>query len=252
MNQTDGDARGTPDGGGQRRRLLLALAGVAVVAAASLGVFAILVWGGSSGTAAKASHVVVDRAALNDLPVTPLLTPSPTPVPTPIAAPLKGAPFHLVIDKIGVNAPVVPEGLDSNQVPVVPLDSYEVAWYTFSAQPGTGGNAVFAGHVTWGGEAVFYSLNTLAPGDAVKLKADNGDELLYTVTESFTVNPDDPNALAVMGPTSSDMVTIITCDGTRYYTGDPVYGHDYTERRVVRASLTSEHIAEAVSAASGG
>jgi hypothetical protein len=39
-----------------------------------------------------------------------------------------------------------------------------------------------------------------------------------------------------MSPTGSDVMTIITCDGTRYYTGDPVFGHDYTERRVIRAT----------------
>ena len=34
----------------------------------------------------------------------------------------------------------------------------------------------------------------------------------------------------------SAVMTIITCDGTRYYTGDPVFGHDYTERRIIRAA----------------
>ena len=58
------------------------------------------------------------------------------------------------------------------------------------------------------------------------------------VTESFTVDEDDPDGVKVMLPSPLDIVTIITCDGTRYYTGDPVFGHDYTERRVMRAART--------------
>ena len=69
----------------------------------------------------------------------------------------------MVIDSIGVNAPVVPEGLTADDVPIMPLNAYDVAWYTFTAQPGTGGNAVFAGHVTWNGLAVFYYLNEVSP-----------------------------------------------------------------------------------------
>jgi LPXTG-site transpeptidase (sortase) family protein len=147
----------------------------------------------------------------------------------------------MVIDRIGVNAPVVAKGMDANYVPVVPLNSYQVAWYTFSAQPGTGGNAVFAGHVTWSGRAVFYNLNQLAAGDLIHVKKPDGQSYTYAVTESFTVSEDDPGAPSrVMGPTASDMITIITCDGEFYYTGDPVFRGSYTNRRVIRATLSSQ------------
>jgi hypothetical protein len=43
-----------------------------------------------------------------------------------------------------------------------------------------------------------------------------------------------------MLPAPGDVLTIITCDGTRYYTGDPVFGHDYTERRVIRAERADD------------
>lgn len=178
-------------------------------------------------------------------------TPSAAPSPTP-APPLQNAPFHIVIDRIGVDAPVIPEGLDAQNVPIVPLNSYDVAWYTFSAQPGTGGNAVFAGHVTWGGPAVFYSLDQLAAGDAIKLVADTGAALTYTVKESYAVDANDPSAIDVMSPTPDDMITIITCDGTRYYTGDPIFGHAYTERRIIRAALTSRSVAAAAGQPAGG
>ena len=174
-------------------------------------------------------------------PVTPMPSPAPPPPPSP---PLANTPFRLVIDSIGVNAPVVAEGLDENQVPVVPLNSYQVVWFTFSAQPGTGGNAVFAGHVTWNGRAVFYYLSELAAGDTIRLEGDDGTTLLYTVTDSFMVDENDPNATSVMYSTgsSADEVTLISCDGSFYRTNNPVSGGDYTGRRVVRASLTSKQL----------
>jgi len=84
-------------------------------------------------------------------------TASPTPT-KPAEPPLPESGYRMVIEKIGVNAPVDVYGLDANNVPEVPLgsDAAEViAWYNFSAKPGTGSNAVFAGHVTWNGRAMF-------------------------------------------------------------------------------------------------
>jgi len=46
------------------------------------------------------------------------------------------AGFRLVIDSLGVNAPVVRLGLDPRDVPQVPNDGAKVAWYDFSAKPG--------------------------------------------------------------------------------------------------------------------
>jgi LPXTG-site transpeptidase (sortase) family protein len=169
-----------------------------------------------------------------------IIVPRATPGPLPPPPPVDSIPYEIVIPSIGVDAPVVTKGLDVNQVPVVPLNAHQVAWYNFSAQPGTGGNAVFAGHVTWSGRAVFYSLNKVVAGDQILIKKPDGQALTYTVVESFTVSEDDPSAPErVMGPTSTDMVTIITCDGDFYYTGDPVFRGSYTNRRVIRGTLTS-------------
>jgi len=54
------------------------------------------------------------------------------------------------------------------------------------------------------------------------------------------MDPNDPNALQMMYPTpNQDVVTIVTCGGSFYQTGDPVFGGDYTNRIVVRAELVS-------------
>ncbi len=170
---------------------------------------------------------------------TPAPSPSPTPAPADVPPPLRDRPFRMVIDSIGVDAGVFTYGLDENRVPQVPLNAWDVAWYDFSARPGTGGNAVFAGHVTWSGQAIFYSLDQLQRGDTVRLVGEDGAELVYTVSETFLVDPNDPAALSVMGATDADVMTIVTCGGTFFYTGDPVFRGDYTNRLIVRASLSS-------------
>jgi LPXTG-site transpeptidase (sortase) family protein len=201
---------------------------------------------GSADPLAAASRYSGDPGVIYERPIIVTPTPSPTPTAAAVAEPpFRNAPYHMVIDRIGVNAPVFTYGLDANAVPQVPLNAWDVAWYDFSSLPGGGGNAVFAGHVTWSGQAVFYNLNQLVPGDGIVLQGEDGKQLHYTVTESFLVDPADPAALAVMGPADSDMITIITCDGSFFYTGDPVFRGDYTHRRVVRAELTAFNVVSA-------
>jgi LPXTG-site transpeptidase (sortase) family protein len=145
---------------------------------------------------------------------------------------------RMVIESIGIDAPLRTYGLDGNAVPEVPTggDAADVvAWYDFSATPGTGSNAVFSGHVTWFGEAVFWDLKKLQPGDTIKLVGEDGSELVYAVSDSFLVDPDDPDSVKVMSATATDVITLITCDGDYTDTGDPVFGGEYTDRRVVRA-----------------
>ena len=179
---------------------------------------------------------IYDRA----VPATPSPTPSPvpaTPVPPP-PPPLRDSPYRIVMPSVGVDASVVTYGLDANQVPEVPYNGYDVAWYDFSARPGTGGNAVFAGHVTWSGHAVFYDLDLLNPGDDIFLVGTDGTRVNYKVSEVFLVDASDPNALSVMGPSGGDTVTVITCGGSYFYVGG-IAQYDYTHRLVVRAALTS-------------
>lgn len=187
----------------------------------------------------RSSPIVVDLgnedAYLHLLNRRPSVAPSPPPRP-----PLPDSGYRMVIGKIGVDAPVDVYGLDENSVPEVPLgsDAAEVvAWYDFSARPGTGSNAVFAGHVTWNGKAVFYNLQTLQPGDVVELVGADDTRLRYVVSSNFAVDPNDPDSLRVMQPTETDVITLITCGGTFLATNDPVAGGDYTLRVIVRAEL---------------
>lgn len=226
---------------------LLALAGVAVIAGATVISVAVYSYLDHSSQEASvpslSSRHRTDPGGIYDRPFGPASTSTLLQLPDvvgaapPIEPPLRDAAYRLVIERIGVNASVFTYGLDANRVPEVPLNGSDVAWYNFSSPPGTGSNAVFAGHVTWGGSAVFYQLDEVQVGDRINLRSDNGVELSYVVSESFLVDPEDPNALSVMSPTDKDIITLITCGGSFYYTGDPIFNGDYTHRRIVRATF---------------
>lgn len=156
------------------------------------------------------------------------------------AAPLVGQKYNLVIEKLGVDAPVGVFGLDADNVPEVPFDPGIVAWYNFSAEPGAGGNAVFAGHRTWRGDAVFRHLADLQNGDRVILRGEGGAQLVYEVFHSELIDPTNATAVSWMYQTDYDVVTLITCGGDYRLTDDPVFGAEYDKRQVVRAALVRD------------
>jgi len=226
----------------QRRILLTSglLTFVLGVALLGVGIFSL---GGSSGEPAPGPAVIDITPSPTPKPRTPTPVPTATPIPVP---PLGDQPYRMIISKLGVDAPVSAFGLDSNNIPEVPTgaDAPEVvAWYTFSAKPGIGSNAVFAGHVTWNGPAVFYNLTAMAAGDEIKLIGQDGIELIYTVSDVYSVDPSDPESLSVMHATPEDVITIITCDGAYTDTDDPVFGGEYSARLVVRAARANSSVA---------
>jgi len=222
------------------RRILFALGGLAVAAGTGLlvaGIYLFLVGGDRSGVNDDVGVVDLGKESLDlDIRSRTFTARTPTPAPAP---PLGDAGYELVIDKLGVDAPVSMFGVDDKLVPEVPYTATDVAWYDFSARPGTGGNAVFAGHVTWNGPAVFYDLDKLEKGDEVRLQGYDGTKVVYRVSSVFQVDPDDPESVKVMWTTTEDVITIITCSGKFFETGDPILRGDYTHRLIVRGDLVS-------------
>lgn len=224
----------------KNRRRLIAFSAASLLVVGALGYTALP--GGAEEEASLA--VATPTASPSPAPTaepspTPAPTPEPTLAPTPVPPPLSDVQ-SMVIERIGLNAPVATYGLDENRIPIVPTGAWAggvVAWYDFSARPGTGGNSVYAGHVTWNGAAVFYSLSTLGAGDLIRLRDDRGAEVVYQVTANDLLDVN--AALQTMYPTDRDMLTIVTCGGSFYSTGHPVFGGEYTSRTVVRAELVS-------------
>ncbi len=213
------------------------MAGIALL---SLGVYSAL--NNDNGPPVSDAPVVRVSDILTSTATPAVATTTRIPTPTPLP-PLGDEAYTMVIDKLGIDAPVETFGLDNQQVPEIPTGpdaAQVVAWYNFSAKPGTGSNAVFAGHVTWYGAAVFYRLTELGLGDEIRLKGADGTELTYKVSNVFRVLSTDPDARALMFGTQQDIMTILTCDGV--FTKDPnnhVTGGDYDHRLVIRADLES-------------
>jgi sortase (surface protein transpeptidase) len=161
-----------------------------------------------------------------------------TTTPSPSSAPIA----RLIIEKIGVDAPVVTMGVDENGIPHTPDNPYDVVWYDFSTPPGHGSNAVFAGHYDWTVNhqpvtGVFYSLRQLGVGDIVEVKLDDGTDYKYSVIGNLAIPDGDPRAMEMMGATPSDMVTLITCGGVWTPSSEPPFYGSYDYRQVVRAEL---------------
>lgn len=178
-------------------------------------------------------------------PAAETATPSPSPTgmpapqatrvvepPSPIPEPSQAAIARLKIPAIKVDAPISVKGVDSHGVMEDPNSWYDVVWYNFSGRPGfgSGNNAVFAGHVDYihHGPAVFWDLNKLKPGDPVDVVLGDGTDYTYRVTSMAVYGANDAPVDQIIGPTSTESVTLITCNGT-FSAGE------YNNRLVVRA-----------------
>ncbi len=149
----------------------------------------------------------------------PLTSSSAPPSPTtwkqlPLAS---GAfvPTRLVVEKLGVSAPIEIKGIDSHNVMQSPDGPFQVAWYRFTAQPGSGSNAVFAGHRDyWGtGPAVFWHLGDLRAGDIIHVVSGQATEIRYKVAQSTNYALSSMPMQSILAASKGDEITLITCYG---------------------------------------
>jgi len=187
--------------------------------------------------------------------VTETPAPGATPIPTLEPAPQPSgvtASDRIIIGKAGVNAPLSfkPAYVDQDENVCVmpnPNGAADVAIYNFAAcegnvggTPGIGGNIIMAGHVDLADAeacrqigrsapcfAVFAQIHELNPGDTLELQF-GGKTFRYSVTASYTVNPELAPWHEIIAATSEEMVTLITCEGDF----NPVT-RDYSHRLIV-------------------
>ncbi|MEN8653075.1 class F sortase [Streptomyces sp. 21So2-11] len=160
----------------------------------------------------------------------------PRPAPRPPPAPLAPSrAIRLAVPSITVEAPVVGLGLDrSGHLLTPPVDHPRlVGWYRGGPTPGEAGTAVAVGHRdTRTGPAVFLNLNSLKPGNTVRVTRKDGRTAVFTVDSVRTYEkskfPDDE----VYGATGRPELRLLTCGGAF----DPRAG--YASNVVVFAHLT--------------
>ena len=211
--------------GRARWRWVLATVALVAVASAVGWVLAGNLGGGSPAPELLAVPTAAPRATVRHT-ATPTSTPAPS--PSPVAVP----PVRLLIPAIGVDAPVSVKGVRPDAVMDVPDGPEDVAWYNFTARPGTGGNAVLSGHLDYRnyGAAVFWRLKELGEGDIIEVRLANGSVLRYQVSLKLSYDARMAPVSEIVGPTSKEVVTLITCGGT-FDSGS----RNYSDRLVVRA-----------------
>jgi hypothetical protein len=129
----------------------------------------------------------------------------------------RSVPVRLRIPAIGVDARVVPLGLDaSGGVAVPPLDTpFLTSWYDRGSAPGQAGPAVLLGHVDSAavGPAVFYKLGDLVPGDLVYVTRSDHRTAVFRVTAVVLYPEQEFPTREVYGSTPQPSLRLITCGG---------------------------------------
>lgn len=140
----------------------------------------------------------------------------PPPRPKPNLPPMSfdpGVPQRLIVEQIGLDAPVQGVATNAKGEMDAPVSADAVAWYRPGYLPGTLGNAVLAAHyLHTSGKGAFYRLGELAAGDTVTLKTDQGVQY-FTVTGSKTLPSGFTDLADIFGPSPSAGLNLITCSG---------------------------------------
>jgi LPXTG-site transpeptidase (sortase) family protein len=142
-------------------------------------------------------------------------------------------PVELVIQKLQVEAPIEVKGVDAHNVMEAPDLGTDAAWYKFTARPGAGSNAVFAGHLDYGrlgNPAIFWHLDQLTSGDLIEVVSPQQTEIRYRVTQTWNYTIQNMPMASVLATDRLDEVTLITCAGT--FTNGAGYDHRFVVRAV--------------------
>ncbi|MFJ2787778.1 class F sortase [Streptomyces sp. NPDC093249] len=140
--------------------------------------------------------------------------PRPGPPPAPLA---RSRPTAVAVPAITIEAPVVELGLDGQgRLATPPVDNPRaVGWYAKGATPGERGTAVVVGHRdTRTGPAVFLNLNSLSPGNTVRIARADGRVAVFTVDRVQTYTKAEFPDKEVYGSTGRPELRLLTCGGS--------------------------------------
>jgi hypothetical protein len=141
----------------------------------------------------------------------------------PAAVTVIRVPARLRIPAIGVNAPVVPVGVQAGGWLAIPPDPSDVGWWAGGGFPGQAAGAVIlAGHIdsAVSGPGALLRLQDLRPGDGVSVVA-AGRAYRYRVAALRAYAKTDLPAAAIFGQRVTARLVIVSCGGPY----DPATGH---------------------------
>lgn len=239
----------TPHGpaGGTILRSVLILAAVAGVVTVVVGL--LLMAGDPEGYGLSDGRTELPLQAQPSAPATteagrPFFQAAPT-VPPPLppirpAPPLQpSTPTRLIIERLGIDAPVKAVGLARDgTIQVPPPDNPNlVGWYRHGPTAGQAGPAIMLGHKdTRTRSAVFSRLDEIRNGDQIKIMRRDGTMAIFTVGGVEQTDKATFPTQRVYGDQVNAQLHLITCGGTY----DRRTGH-YTDNIIVYATMTSSH-----------
>ena len=143
-------------------------------------------------------------------------------------------PSVIRIPRLGVEASIIPLGLQEDGSIEIPEDPEQAGWWLGGPEPGETGPAVILGHVDSQeeGPAVFFDLRYMKAGDEIHIDRVDGSTVSYVVDFLESHDKDEFPTDAVYGPTEQPTLRLVTCGG------DFDFGvRTYEENVIVFASL---------------
>lgn len=133
-------------------------------------------------------------------------------------------PTRLVVDRLGIESPVVPQGVDDQGRMALPEDPGVAGWYRFGPAPASpAGAVVVAAHIDSRERGIgpFARLSAVRAGDRVLVEA-GGTQWRYDVTEVLRVGKDTAGLERFFARDGAPRLHLVTCTG-RY---DPSTGYE--------------------------
>jgi LPXTG-site transpeptidase (sortase) family protein len=129
-------------------------------------------------------------------------------------------PVRITIPAIGVNASVVPLGLNPDQTMEVMKSFTATGWFQPGPEPGEQGAAVIVGHVSSrSGPAVFSRLPQLKVGQLITIRLQDGSSVRYAAKSMIKVSKNHFPTNRVYAKTKQPTLRLVTCAGKVDSTG---------------------------------
>ncbi len=160
-----------------------------------------------------ATAIVEGTAEASDLPTLPVITAEPSQTSIPVTT---APPQRILLPTLGVEAPVVPVGVESDGLMQIPEDVGTVGWYQYGASPGDSiGSAVLTGHVNDRnqGLGVFAQIGDLSPGDTLQVVDSIGTTRTFSVIARETWPKPEVPLDRLFDRTGEPRLVLITCGG---------------------------------------
>jgi sortase (surface protein transpeptidase) len=145
-------------------------------------------------------------------------------------------PLHISIPSIGVDARVIPLGLNPDRTMQVPRNLADTGWFRPGPEPGEQGAAVIVGHLAAkSGPGVFLHLSRLRPGKLIRVRLYGGRTLTFVARSMIRVSKSRFPTNRVYARTTKPTLRLVTCAGRL----NPVTGH-HRDNYIVFASLVTK------------